>query len=723
MPRRFPPSGLSLILALPTAITPAAIPPARPCRACPLTEIGQLSPFTLMNRSLQAFAMVLAVAGQASAQSDSTASTHRLDATVVIAHRIPLDLRASTAAVSVITRADLARTQAHTLPDALRYIPGFRFTSLDGGGALPVMSARGFFGGGENEYVLLLIDGIPVNTTRTTLVEWTTIPAAAIERIEVFRGSGSVLYGDAAIGGVINVITRAPATNASLAEIGMGERDARDATIQILRKMGEAWGATGMVSADEGRTNRAHSFSRRVALSSSVEKTRPAQRARFAIQYDHLRNEDPGPLDAEAFSVAPTRANELFEADERNRDAAELTGIFDRPLGASRMIRVAARVHGARQGRTRTLLLAPSFGDTQFHHETDQGFWIRAQSDQFGTTTKVVTGVEVSRAGYQSSYRSPETSDELSSSSGNRLALALYQEGQLELASRLRASIGARYDRVTPSATLEGRDEDATFGAFSYRLGLNYAYRGGVDDGGNLYLVASSSFKTPTLDQLYDSRRTPVGEDAFITISNPSLQPQRADEIEAGVFQRIPMGRSSLELSLSAYLRDLEDEIDFDLATFRYGNIKRSRHQALELQTLGHLWRDIELRNALTFGRAVFRAGPYQGNQLKNLPRVSTQTALSVPLPAELIVTFAHSATSRSWLDDENTAQVLGVHLFDAGLRRVSGPIEISLRVENLADKRGAGFGFLLFDPASMQNVPMLYPIGGRTIRFAIKVE
>ena len=218
----------------------------------------------------------------ASAQSDSSASTHQLDATVVIAHRIPLDLRASTAAVSVITRADLDRTQAHTLPDALRYIPGFRFTSLDGGGAMPVASARGFFGGGENEYVLLLIDGIPVNTTRTTLVEWTSIPAAVIERIEVFRGSGSVLYGDAAIGGVINVITRAPTTNASRAELGMGERDAREPTF----KLSGSWGKRGcdrMVSPTRTDRPRAHLLASRRPFQLG-EKTLPpsARDSRFS---------------------------------------------------------------------------------------------------------------------------------------------------------------------------------------------------------------------------------------------------------------------------------------------------------------------------------------------------------------------------------------------------------------------------------------------------------
>jgi len=669
-----------------------------------------------------AFASLLVFAVRAAAQPDSIASTHQLDATVVIAHRIPLDLRASTAAVSVITRADLDRTQARTLPDALRFIPGLRFTSLDGGGSLPVASARGFFGGGENEYVLLLVDGIPVNTTRTTLVEWTSIPIATIERIEVFRGSGSVLYGDAAIGGVINVITRAPTTNASRAELGLGERKARDAAIQVTRKLGDAWGVAGIASSAEGPSTRAHTFSRRIALSSSVEKTIPARRTRFAIQYNRLSDEDPGPLDAETFSAEPTRANELFNSDERTRDAADLTGIFEHARSGSKMLRVAARVHGARQGRTRTLLLSPSFGDTQFHHETDQGAWIRVQSDRVSGTWKVVTGVEASHAGYESAYRSPSTGESLSSSSGNRLALALYQEWQIDLASRLRLSFGSRYDRVTPDATVNEREEDATFVAFSGRAGINYAYREG-DDAGNLYVVGSTSFKTPTLDQLYDSRRTPVGDDVFITISNPHLRPQQGVEIEAGLYQRIPIARSSMEISLSAYLRGLEDEIDFDLATFRYDNIKRSRHEALELLTVGHLWRDIEVRNALTFGRAVFRAGPYRGNQLKNLPGFSTQTALSVPIRPGVIMTFAHSATSRTWLDDENTAQLVGVHLFDAGLRLVSGPFEGSIRVENLADKRGAGSGFLLFDPGSMQNVPMLYPVGGRRIRVALKVE
>jgi hypothetical protein len=87
------------------------------------------------------------------------------------------------------------------------------------------------------------------------------------------------------------------------------------------------------------------------------------------------------------------------------------------------------------------------------------------------------------------------------------------------------------------------------------------------------------------------------------------------------------------------------------------------------------------------------------------------------------MLTFAHSSTSSTYLDDENTTTIPGIHLFDVGFRLVVGSLEGSLRIENLADERGASFGFLLFDPGSMRNVPVVYPLGGRTSRVALKIE
>ena len=58
--------------------------------------------------------------------------------------------------------------------------------------------------------VLVLVDGRRVNEIDLSGTDWTQIPIDQIERIEIVRGAGSVLYGDNAVGGVINIITKKP---------------------------------------------------------------------------------------------------------------------------------------------------------------------------------------------------------------------------------------------------------------------------------------------------------------------------------------------------------------------------------------------------------------------------------------------------------------------------------------------------------------------------------
>ena len=84
---------------------------------------------------------------------------------------------------------------------------GFALLQLDGIGYDVQPIVRGFYGGGEAEYVLLMVDGQPINVLETGLVNWDQIPLAAIESIKILRGRASSLYGDAAIGGVINIVT------------------------------------------------------------------------------------------------------------------------------------------------------------------------------------------------------------------------------------------------------------------------------------------------------------------------------------------------------------------------------------------------------------------------------------------------------------------------------------------------------------------------------------
>src|SRR5205085_4406266 len=74
--------------------------------------------------------------------------------------------------------------------------------------ATPMITSRGFFGGGEVEYVKLLVDGAPVGDRESGLADWSRFRLGGIDRIEIVHGPASAAWGDAALGGVIQLFTR-----------------------------------------------------------------------------------------------------------------------------------------------------------------------------------------------------------------------------------------------------------------------------------------------------------------------------------------------------------------------------------------------------------------------------------------------------------------------------------------------------------------------------------
>ena len=115
---------------------------------------------------------------------------------------IPLEL--VTASATVITADDLEALQAKTVLDALRYVPGLDVIQSGSRGTNTTIFVRG----SESDHVLVLLDGVEVNSTTLGAFNFAHLTTENIERIEVLRGAGGTLYGSQAIGGVINIITK-----------------------------------------------------------------------------------------------------------------------------------------------------------------------------------------------------------------------------------------------------------------------------------------------------------------------------------------------------------------------------------------------------------------------------------------------------------------------------------------------------------------------------------
>jgi vitamin B12 transporter len=106
--------------------------------------------------------------------------------------------------VSVITRADLDRTQAKTLADALQGEPGFEFGRNGGTGGVTSIFLRG----SDSKNIVIIVDGVKTQTDNLGSLQFANVPMSSVERIEVLRGNAGALYGESAIGGVINIITK-----------------------------------------------------------------------------------------------------------------------------------------------------------------------------------------------------------------------------------------------------------------------------------------------------------------------------------------------------------------------------------------------------------------------------------------------------------------------------------------------------------------------------------
>ena len=126
------------------------------------------------------------------------------------AARKPQSLRTTAAAVFVITSEDIRRSGIRLMPDLLRLAPGVQVSRLDSGNW--AISIRGFSSDFSNK-LLVLVDGQSIYNEEYGGVFWDTeqMPVENIDRIEVIRGPGAAMWGNNAVNGVINIITKSSA--------------------------------------------------------------------------------------------------------------------------------------------------------------------------------------------------------------------------------------------------------------------------------------------------------------------------------------------------------------------------------------------------------------------------------------------------------------------------------------------------------------------------------
>ena len=187
--------------------------------------------------SVSLLAASVAAALPAAASGESIAID--LDQVVVTGTRTEVALAESLVPAQVIDRAQIERSQARDLIGLLRGRAGIDVGNTGGRGKLSSLYLRG----AESDHVLVLVDGVKMNSATAGMAAIQDLPLAQIDRIEIIRGPRSSLYGSEAIGGVVQVFTRR-ATEPGLSpqlSLGGGSHDSREVAAGFDLRGSRGW--------------------------------------------------------------------------------------------------------------------------------------------------------------------------------------------------------------------------------------------------------------------------------------------------------------------------------------------------------------------------------------------------------------------------------------------------------------------------------------------------
>jgi outer membrane receptor protein involved in Fe transport len=679
--------------------------------------------------------LVLGFAPAALAQNADSSTVEmrliELDPIVVTARKVRSTLSSSMVGVSVLDAKTLNALPSRGAASLLGYLPGMTFLDFDGMGIAPQSVTRGFYGGGEAEYVVVLVNGKPVNNLENGLVNWEQITSSPSTVVEVLRGGASSLYGDAAIGAVINVRTTPPEETSALIRARTGTLGVRNVFGSVMSRR---YSATADYSASAGF--REHSERSSGSFQGSYQLLDDdGKSASISTAVNVREYETPGPLRSSDVTTDGSESLDFFRFDTANETTVRtsLDGAMD--LASTRL---DASITGELRDSDmiRTLPLSAEFADTQERQIDALGLRSSIQLSQISLPLPVdntlILGVDGQLGTLDSRYHhivtgglddaylaaSGERGDLRSEGGATRLGIAGYAFLDLHPSPRLNVSIGGRLDNINDSfAEVQGLSEavpSATHTAFSPKVGLNYRYASTASQVGNVYASVSRSFKAPTLDQLYDLRAFPVPFPPYaIQISNAALIPQEGTNLEAGFYHRwgASNGWSGM-VSGSVYSIDMKNELDFSFETFQNINIGKSRHRGLESSlTVEKVGRGSAFLN-YTMQDVTFLNGDNEGNRVKAIP-LHAFTVGVIGDFGPVSSSFILRGVSNTYVDDANMTELPDYAIVDARLSYARNAYRFTIDVHNAFDRQynstsytdPGGSDVLFFFPAALRTV------------------
>lgn len=524
-----------------------------------------------------------------------------LEEVVVTATRDVQEIRKVPANVTVITREEIEHSQMKTTVDLLREEVGVVVRDLLGTGKNVTVDIRGF-GETAPQNILVLVDGRRVNEIDLSGVDWTQIPLDHIERIEILRGSGTVLYGDNAVGGVINIITKRPGETFS------GETRVTGGSYHYNKETGSVSGKWGPLSAtlSAGYTGtegyRDNGFLRAKDVGGKVLYD---LNENISLNFSGGFHQDDTGLPG---GLTRAEIHQLGrQATVRPGDKAETEDWYS-SLGGRAKFGNLGRIEIDLSYRHREV--EDFFRSFSFEDRRNLGTW--GFTPRYTLETSLGPFPNKLTVGFDY-YDSESTVFSDSAFGSNRLDVKKTSKGaylldEFSILSNLMLSLGYRTEWVIfdlsqeiPPSKDQTRDRES-----AWNMGLDYLF----GKKSSAFLSVKRSFRFPVSDELIQF--FPVFQ------VNPNITPQTGYHYEAGIRYSLT---DKIEGTLTLFWIDMKDEILYNPVTFTNENFPKTRRQGVEVGASLNPVSWLRVWANYGFMKPTLRREPFSGNDIPSVPR------------------------------------------------------------------------------------------------------
>ncbi|NOZ64261.1 MAG: TonB-dependent receptor [Caldiserica bacterium] len=568
------------------------------------------------------------------------AQTYELEEVVVTATRSAEEISRIPANVTVITEKDIENSQATNVADLIKEEMGIVVRDWVGNGKTVNVDMRGF-GETSASNVLVLVDGMRVNAIDLSGVDWSQIPLERIERIEIVRGAGSVLYGDNAAGGVINIITKKGKGKPSLKllqEVGSynfsktqliteGAISSLSYAFSASSSSNDGYRENGFLKTKDSGGKISYQISPNLETSLS-----------FGDHWDHYGM--PGWVNEDDYKNNPRETNTPDDF-AKTKDKYITFGLnWDIQPGNKLYLEVTSRKRNTDSLGTGKYLDSWTSSwwnwDWQSNNKMDWAgvtpryVWEKSIA---GHDNKLTLGIDYWRQFYkgESAYRSIDTSgsgDYYNSDSrlkATKESKAGYIRNEFSLAKNLQVSAGYRKEDTNYAFFYKGAIDSVYFGwpyvqtmnkkakvnkkVEAVQFGINYLY----GENNSLFFNYSTSFRYPLIDEYFN----------YASVKLEDLEIQKGKEYEVGVRQQV---RENLSATATLFLIENKDEIFYNPlgGPFGFGaneNYDKTRRSGIELQAFWKPTDKLDIRGNYTYLSPILEKGDYNGNIIPGVPR------------------------------------------------------------------------------------------------------